>query len=115
MEKFFAIKSKGATRAAEALLEQTKADNRVKVNLTERTNLTGPYDEWDSRMTSATLNLAVSKTLYDTGVNRLNREIQGENLKLVLENERLTIITVAADAKRAYYDLVLKILNLHNL
>ena len=105
-------KSKGAIRAAEALLKQTKAANRVKVNLSGRTTLAGDYDYWDSRNTSGNLNLNISKILYDTGVNRLNLEIQGENLKLVLENERENLITVAAEAKRAYYDLVLKILNL---
>lgn len=105
-------KSQGQVRAAEALLEQTKAANRVKVNLSGRTNLSGTYENWDSRTNSGTLSLNISKTLYDTGVNRLNREIQGENLKLVLENKRSTLITVAAGAKRAYYDLVLKILNL---
>ena len=105
-------KSQGAIRAAEALLEQTKAANRVKVNLSGRTNFAGSYDDWDSRRNSGSLSLNISKTLYDTGINRLNREIQGENLKLVLENKRANLITVAADAKRAYYDLVLKILNL---
>ena len=105
-------KSKGQVRAAKALLEQTKAANRVKVNLSGRTSVAGDYGYWDSRSSSGNLSLNISKILYDTGVNRLNQEIQGENLKLVLENERANLITVAADAKRAYYDLVLKILNL---
>ena len=104
-------KSKGATRAAVALLEQTKAANRVKINLTGRTTFAGDYDYWDNRSTTQTVGLSLTKTLYDTGVNRLNREIRAENIKSVQESERQAQITVAADAKRAYYDLVLKILN----
>lgn len=104
-------KSKGATRAAVALLEQTKAANRVKVNLTGRTTFAGDYDYWDTHSTTQNIGINVTKTLYDTGVNRLNREIRAENIKSVQESERQAQITVAAEAKRAYYDLVLKILN----
>lgn len=105
-------KSEGQIRAAQALLEQTKAANRVKVNLSGRTTFAGDYETWDSRYNSGNLSINISKTLYDTGINRLNREIQGENLKLVLENKRDNLIKVAAGAKRAYYDLVLDILAL---
>ncbi len=104
-------KSKGATRAAEAMIEQTKSTNRVKVNMTARTGLNGDYQYWDDRYHSGTLSLTATKTLYDTNVNKLNIEIQKENLKSVLESERQTQIDVAANAKKAYYDLVLKILN----
>ena len=105
-------KSKGAIRAAEALLKQTKAVNRVKVNLSGRTTFAGDFQYWDSRYHSGNLSLNATKILYDTGVNRLNLEIQNEAVKYALESERQTGITVAAAAKRAYYDLVLKILNL---
>lgn len=104
-------KSKGATRAANSMIEQTKTTNRVKVNLTGRTSFAGDYQTWDSRSTSQTFGITASKTLYDTGVNKLNLEIQNENLAGVLESERQTQINVAAEAKKAYYDLVLKILN----
>ncbi|MBQ7196680.1 MAG: TolC family protein, partial [Synergistaceae bacterium] len=104
-------KSKGATRAAEAMIEQTKSTNRVKVNMTARTGLNGDYQYWDDRYHSGGLSITASKTLYDTNVNKLNIEIQKENLQGVLESERQTQIDVASNAKKAYYDLVLKILN----
>ncbi len=104
-------KSKGAVRASRAALEQTKSSNRVKVNLTSRTNFAGDYKTWDSRSASQMFGISATKTLYDTGVNRLNREISMESLSGVLESDRQTQINVAAEAKKAYYDLVLKILN----
>ena len=104
-------KSKGATRAAEASLEKVKSSNRVKVSMSASTRRSGDYKAWDNGKYNAGLSLTASKTLYDTGVNRLNREIQKENLEGSYEDERLTQVSVAANAKRAYYDLVLKILN----
>lgn len=104
-------KSKGAVRASRASLEQVKSSNRVKVNLTARTNLAGDYKTWDSHSASQTLGISATKTLYDTNVNKLNREISLESLSGVLESGRQTQINVAAEAKKAYYDLVLKILN----
>ena len=115
-------KTKAATRAAEASLEKTKSSNRVKVSLSGTTRRNGDYKAWDNGQNYGGLSLTASKTLYDTGVNKLNREIQKENIENSHEDERLTQISVAANAKRAYYDLVLKILNrdvqrekLHNL
>ena len=105
-------KSKAATHIASALLDQTKAANRWKVSLTGRTSYNGDYDDWDNRYHSETLGLDASKLLYDTGVNRLNREINKEDINASLENERYTLIAVAAGVKKAYYDLVLKILGL---
>ena len=104
-------KSKGAVKSAQALIEQTKSTNRVKVSATARTGLNGDYQYWDDRYHSGALSLTASKTLYDTNVNKLNIEIQNENLQGVLESERQTQLDVAANAKKAYYDLVLKILN----
>ena len=101
-------KSKGAVRASRAALEQTKSSNRVKVSVTGRTNFIGDYS---SHSTSQAFGISATKTLYDTNVNKLNREISLENLSGVLESERQTQINVAAEAKKAYYDLVLKILN----
>ena len=104
-------KSKGAVRASSAQLEQTKADNRWTVALTVRTDYNGTYDYWDDRYLNGSLGISATKTLYDTGINRLNREIGAENVRSAVESERGTQITVAAAAKKAYYDLVLKILN----
>lgn len=115
-------KSKGATRAAKASLEKVKSSNRMTVSMSGTAKRNGDYKAWDNGANDGGLSITASKTLYDTGVNRLNREIQTENLKGAYEDERLTQTSVAATAKRAYYDLVLKILNrdvqrekLHNL
>ena len=81
-------KSKGAVKSAQALIEQTKSTNRVKVSATARTGLNGDYQYWDDRYHSGALSLTASKTLYDTNVNKLNIEIQNENLQGVLESER---------------------------
>ena len=104
-------KSKGASRVSSAQLEQTKASNRWKVSLTGRTNYNGDYDYWDDGYSEGSLGLSAAKTLYDTGVNRLNREINAEDISSSLEAERETQVSVASGAKKAYYDLVLKILN----
>ena len=104
-------KSKAATKGAYASLEQIKSSNRVKVSMSGRTSFAGDYKDWDSRYHSEGLSITASKTLYDTGVNKLNRKIQNENIESSIDNERLTQLNVAANAKKAYYDLVLKILN----
>ncbi|MBR1486697.1 MAG: TolC family protein, partial [Synergistaceae bacterium] len=103
-------KSKGAIKAAEAAINQTKSTNRVKVSATARTGLNGDYQFWDDRYHSGSLSLTISKILYDTNVNKLNIQIGNENLYGVQESERQTQLDVAANAKKAYYDLVLKIL-----
>ena len=104
-------KSKAVTRAARASLEQVKSSNRVKVNLTSKTGFAGDYKNWDTHYSSQNFGISATKTLYDTGINRLNREIQNENINSAIQSERQTQIDVAANAKKAYYDLVLKILN----
>ena len=104
-------KSKGSIRAAEASLEKVKSSNRVKVSMSGTARRNGDYNAWDNGADYGGISVNVSKTLYDTGVNRLNREIQMENIEGVREDERLTQVNVAAAAKRAYYDLVLRILN----
>lgn len=114
--------AKGATRGAAAQLEQARAENRVKVTATGSLGYDGDYEDWDGRYHSESAGLTASKTLYDTGRNRLKKEMQSETLKAARQNERQSQATVAASAKRAYYDLVLKVLNrdverekLHNL
>lgn len=104
-------KTQGATRAAAALLEQTKAANRVKVTVTGGASYNGDFEHSENRYHTQRVGISAQKTLYDTGVNRLNREIRRENLLGVQENERQTQISVAAEVKRDYYDLVLRILN----
>ncbi len=104
-------KSKAQTKMASAALEQVKTSNRVKVNMTGSANTNGDFDDFDTRTNTGTVGLNAEKLLYDSGVNRLNRNIQSENMQGAAEGERHTQVTVAADAKRAYYDLVLRILN----
>lgn len=104
-------KSKGAVQYSSAQLEQTKADNRWRVTLTGRTSYNGNYDYWREGYHNGSLGISATKTLYDTGVHRLNREIGTANVRSAVESERGTQTTVAAAAKKAYYDLMLKILN----
>ena len=115
-------RTKGATRAAEASLEKIKSSNRVKVAVSGTVRRNGDYKDWETGSNYGGLSLTASKVLYDTNVNKLNREIQTKNLENAREDETLTQVSVAATAKRAYYDLVLRILNrdvqrekLHNL
>ena len=104
-------KSKATTRISLSQLEQTKASNRWKVNLTGRTNINGDYDALDDRTHDGTIGINATKTLYDTGVNRLTREMNAEDISSSQEAERNTQVTVASGVKKAYYDLVLKLLN----
>ncbi len=103
--------AKSSTRDFEAQIETVRAANRVKVNLTGSLTHSGAYERFDESDNSTSLRLEATKTLYDTGRNRLKREIAEENIKGSLESERQAEIKVAANAKRAYYDLVLKFLN----
>ena len=103
--------AKGATRAAEAALEQVKVNNRLTVTATGGVNYDGDYEDWDDRYHSESARVTASKLLYDTGRNRIQKEMQAETVKGNRENERKTRVSVAAGAKRAYYTLVLKILN----
>ena len=102
--------AKSSTRDLVAQLETVRAANRVKVNLTGSLTHSGAYERFDET-NSGTLRLEATKTLYDTGRNRLQKEMAEENIKGSLETERQTQIQVAANAKRAYYDLVLRFLN----
>lgn len=104
-------RAKSSTRDIAAQLEALRANKRVTLGLTGSARYNGDYDYWDDRYHNETVSLTASKLLYDTGRNRLQQEIRAESLKGSLETERNTQITVAANAKRAYYDLVLKLLN----
>lgn len=103
--------AKSSTRDFRAQLESVRASNRVKVNLSGSLTHSGTFERGDDRNNSSTLRLEASKTLYDTGRNRLKREMAEESIKGSLESERQTEIQVAANAKRAYYALVLRFLN----
>ncbi len=103
--------AKSSTRDLKAQLESVRAANRLNVDLSGSLTHSGTYEHIDDRNNSSTLRLEATKTLYDTGRNRLKAEIAEENIKGSLESERQTQIKVAANAKRAYYDLVLRFLN----
>ena len=105
-------RAKSSVRDIAAQLESIRASNRATLNLTGSARYNGDFDYRDNGYNSEAVSLTLSKTLYDTGRNRLQQEIRKESLKGSQETERNTQITVAANAKRAYYDLVLKYLNL---
>ncbi|MBR0076729.1 MAG: TolC family protein, partial [Synergistaceae bacterium] len=104
-------RAKSSTRDIKAQLESLKANDRVKITLTGSANYSGTYQYWDDRTHAENLSINATKLLYDTGKNKLQKQIRNESLQGSIETERNTQITVAANAKRAYYDLVLKLLN----
>ncbi|MBQ9573944.1 MAG: TolC family protein [Synergistaceae bacterium] len=104
-------KSKASIRDYSAQLETVRAANRVKVNLTGSARYNGGYEFWNDNYDNESLSLTASKLLYDTGRNRIQKEIRRENIKGSRQTHLSTHITVAANAKRKYYDLVLKFLN----
>ena len=104
-------RAKSSTKDFAAQLESLRANNRVTVGLTGSARYDGDYDAWENREYSESLSLTASILLYDTGRNKLQREIRKESLLGSEETLRNTQVTVAANAKRAYYDLVLKFLN----
>ena len=104
-------KAKASTRDIAAQLEALRANKRVTVSITGSARYNGTYDYWDDRYHSETISITAQKLLYDTGRNKLQQEIRIESLKGSRESERNIMVSVAANAKRAYYDLVLKMLN----
>lgn len=104
-------KAKASTKDIAAQLEALRANNRITVSITGSARYNGDYDYWDDRYHTETISITAQKLLYDTGRNKLQQEIRTESLKGSRESERNTMVTVAANAKRAYYDLVLKMLN----
>ncbi len=105
-------KAKGSIRDAKAQLEQIRVSNRMTLNLTGSLRYDGDYQDFDENYHSEGLTMTATKLLYDTGRNKLQQEIKNQTLSGTLQTEQQTRITVAAAAKRAYYDLVLKVLNL---
>ena len=104
-------KAKASVRDITAQLEALRASNRWKLSLSGSLNYDGDYEDWDSRYHSESLRISATKLLYDNGRSKLQREIRTESLKGSRETLRNTQITVAANAKKAYYDLVLRMLN----
>ena len=104
-------KAKASTRDIAAQLEAIRANKRVTVSVTGSVRYNGDYDYWDDRYHTETISITAQKLLYDTGRNRLQQDIRNESLLGARESERNTMVSVAANAKRAYYDLVLKMLN----
>ena len=104
-------RAKASTRSIAAQLEALRANDRVTVSLTGSARYSGTYDRWDDKAHTETISVTAQKLLYDTGRNRLQKAIRTESLLGSQETERNTMVSVAANAKKAYYDLVLKILN----
>ena len=104
-------KARSATQSIAAQLETLRAAMRIKADISGSMRYNGDYDHWDTRTLSETLSITATKLLYDTGRNKLQQEIRLESLRGSEETARSTQVTVAANAKRAYYDLVLKLLN----
>lgn len=106
------IKSaKGALRLQTAQFEGLRVNDRVTVGFSASGRHNGNLEDANERTNGSSASLTASKTLYDTGRNRLRKEIQRESVLGALEDERLARTEVAADAKRAYYSLVLKLMN----
>ena len=91
-------RAKSSTKDFAAQLESLRANNRVTVGLTGSARYDGDYDAWENREYSENLSLTASKLLYDTGRNRLQREIRKESLLGSEETLRNTQVTVAANA-----------------
>ncbi|MBQ7155757.1 MAG: TolC family protein [Synergistaceae bacterium] len=104
-------KSQASVKDVAAQLDALRANDRISISLTGSVNYDGDYEDWDSRYHSESLRISATKLLYDTGRNRLQKAIRTESLNGAHETLRNTMVSVAANAKRAYYDLVLKFLN----
>ena len=101
----------GRRLGAETTLETLRVNDRVTVSATGAVRYNGSLDDTDDRYHSESAGITASKLLYDTGKNRLRKEAQKETIQGMKENERYTRVSVAASVKRAYFKLVLSILN----
>ncbi|MBQ3759765.1 MAG: TolC family protein [Synergistaceae bacterium] len=104
-------KSKASTQDMAAQLESLRAATRVKVTITGSVRYNGDLEYWDDRYHNEALSITASKLLYDNSRNKIQRQIRTESLIGSQETHKSTMITVAANAKRKYYDLVLKFLD----
>ena len=104
-------KSKASTQDIAAQLEALRASTRVKVSVTGSLRYNGDLEYFDDRYHNETLSITASKLLYDNNRNKIQRQIRTEALTGSHETHKSTMITVTANAKRKYYDLVLKFLD----
>ena len=101
-------KTKASAKDIEAQIESLRAATRVKVSLTGSVRYNGDYDYFSDNYHNESITLNATKLIYDNSRNKIQRQIKSENLKASHETHRNTMITVTAEAKRKYYDLVLK-------
>ena len=104
-------KSKASTQDMAAQLESLRAATRLKVSVTGSVRYNGDLEYWDDRYHNEALSITASQLLYDNSRNKIQRQIRTESLIGSQETHKSTMITVAANAKRKYYDLVLKFLD----
>lgn len=103
-------KTKASAKDIEAQIEALKATQRLKVILTGSAHYNGDYDYWHDNYHNEALNLSATKLIYD---NRkpVQHKARAANLKASHETHRSTMISVTAETKRKYYDVVLKFLD----
>ncbi len=104
-------KTKASAKDIEAQIESLRAATRVKVTLTGSARYNGDYDYLSNNYHNESITLSATKLIYDNSRNKIQRQIRAENLKASHETHRNTMITVTAEAKRKYYDVVLKFLD----
>lgn len=104
-------KTKASAKDIEAQIESLRASTRVKVTLTGSARYNGDYDYWTDNYHNESVTLNATKLLYDNSRNKIQRQIRAENLSASHETHRNTMISVTAEAKRKYYDLVLEFLD----
>jgi outer membrane protein TolC len=94
----------------EARLESLKVNDRVTINTGASYGYStgSDVDSENSYSVSAT----GSKTLYDSGKNRLNKSAQKIAIEQANDGETDTRLSVVTNVKRAYYDLLLAQRNL---
>ena len=104
-------KTKASAKDIEAQIESIRAAARVKVTLTGSARYNGDYDYFSDNYHNESITLNATKLIYDNSRNKIQRQIKSENLKASHETHRNTMITVTAETKRKYYDVVLKFLD----
>ena len=104
-------KTKASAKDIEAQIESLRAAARVKVTLTGSARYNGDYDYFSDNYHNESITLNATKLIYDNSRNKIQRQIKSENLKASHETHRNTMITVTAETKRKYYDVVLKFLD----
>ena len=104
-------KTKASAKDIEAQIESLRAAKRVKVTLTGTARYNGDYDYFSNNYHNESITLSATQLIYDNSRNKIQHQIKSENLKASRETHQRTMTTVTAEAKRKYYDLVLKFLD----